>query len=359
MRFGLLSYSTRNLGDEIQSIAAQQFLPSVDEYIDRDYLSEYRSFDGNPTALICNGWFSHRPENWPPSPDIVPLFISIHLTEIVDESSAGLRPKELWLADGVADYFKRWSPVGARDLHTLNSLEEAGVDAYFSGCLSLTLKPADSPRWGDYVVAVDVPEEALDYLLRQSTKTVVVASHDRERSKGRQARFQEAQELLNLYQNASAVVTTLLHCAMPCLALQTPVYLIDVQQDQYRFSGLNRLVRHGSVKDFVEGGFDVNYPESNSDDYRVLGALLEERIMEFVANVSKGFASQPPMNGRSMEQARYRTLLEIHCRTVQENRDLKRNTRFPRLSAHLTSCKRIIAGWKKSVKWLLDIARPS
>ena len=36
VKYALYKYSTENIGDEIQSIAARRFLPQVDYYIDRD-----------------------------------------------------------------------------------------------------------------------------------------------------------------------------------------------------------------------------------------------------------------------------------------------------------------------------------
>lgn len=40
-KFALLNYSTENIGDEVQSIAARRFLPRIDEYVDRDKLAEW------------------------------------------------------------------------------------------------------------------------------------------------------------------------------------------------------------------------------------------------------------------------------------------------------------------------------
>ncbi|MBN8875078.1 MAG: hypothetical protein J0H67_19750, partial [Rhodospirillales bacterium] len=79
-RFGLFSYTdTHNLGDEIQSIAARQFLPRVDYYLDREHLSTFFPPKGESVALIMNAWYSHHPENWPPSEIVVPLLIAMHI----------------------------------------------------------------------------------------------------------------------------------------------------------------------------------------------------------------------------------------------------------------------------------------
>ena len=40
-KFALLNYSTENIGDEVQSIAARRFLPRIDEYVERDKLAEW------------------------------------------------------------------------------------------------------------------------------------------------------------------------------------------------------------------------------------------------------------------------------------------------------------------------------
>lgn len=80
MKFGLLNYSeSYNVGDQVQSLAAKQFLPRVDYYIDRDNLQAAAKI-GEEVKLIMNGWFMSKPENWPPPENIKPLFISLYIT---------------------------------------------------------------------------------------------------------------------------------------------------------------------------------------------------------------------------------------------------------------------------------------
>ena len=61
MKYGLLTYDENerffNVGDNIQSLAAKQFLPKVDEFINREELAEHK---GDAVNLIMNGWFSHN-----------------------------------------------------------------------------------------------------------------------------------------------------------------------------------------------------------------------------------------------------------------------------------------------------------
>ena len=60
MKYGLLKYDENkrffNVGDNIQSLAAKQFLPKVDEFLNREKLGEYKC---EKTKLIMNVkvWF--------------------------------------------------------------------------------------------------------------------------------------------------------------------------------------------------------------------------------------------------------------------------------------------------------------
>ena len=65
-KYALLKYNTDNIGDEIQSLAAKRFLPQVDYYLDRDNLNSFVPVsDNEDIKLIMNGWYSHKPQNFP------------------------------------------------------------------------------------------------------------------------------------------------------------------------------------------------------------------------------------------------------------------------------------------------------
>lgn len=148
MKFGLLTYeenkNTYNVGDYIQSLAAAQYLPRVDAYVNREKLADYR---GEKMKMILNGWFTHNTKNWIPSEDIEPLFISFHINNTAS--------KNMLSPEGVA-YLKKHEPIGCRDKFTVTLLQEKGIEAYFSGCLTLTLdsykKDPQVKREGFYVV---------------------------------------------------------------------------------------------------------------------------------------------------------------------------------------------------------------
>lgn len=284
-KYALLSYSTSNLGDEIQSLAAQQFLPQTDLMVDRDALnSELQDANGRH-KIILNGWYMSRPENWPPSSQLAPLITSFHISrEIFRENALRLRPSEVLMNARNAHYLRRHAPIGARDLWTLALLKKANIDAYFSGCLTLTLTVSGTRARKDYICANDLNAALLAALKSRGSLEIVPTTHSEKGPSPFADRFAAARRLLGLYASAKCVVTTRLHCAMPCLALGTPVLLIVNSPDLYRFSGLDRLVRHCSVANFLAGrvDFDFDDPSPNSSAYLPLRKKLIHLTQEYI-----------------------------------------------------------------------------
>jgi len=297
MKFGLVvPRHTGNLGDEIQSIAVERLLPRVDHWLERDDLG---SFAGNePVAAVVNGWYCFTPENWPPAPAIVPLLTSIHISATVGEGPAALSGRDVMLREPSLSYLRRHGPVGARDLETQQLLEAHGVESYFAGCLSLTLEPAGLPR-GPQVVLNEVPPEARDYIRGRTERPIVETVHIDKSTPFGKPRFAQARALLETYERAHCVVTTRLHCALPCLALGTPVVLLDVAPDRGRFAGLQDYLRHHTVPAFLgwPGHLDFDQPEPNRDDFRKLADLLRRRVGDFVAQAS---GSGPSVRDRTI-----------------------------------------------------------
>ena len=283
MPYALLRYSTTNLGDEIQSIAARQFLPSVDLLVDRDRPNVLPAGAEGPCKIIFNGWHTYAPENWPPSPGLIPLLLSIHITgEMPSLNKSRLRPADVLLQGRNLEFLRSREPVGARDLWTKDLLQNAGVDTYFSGCMTLTLgSGAKRPR-RDYACAVGftgpVPRN-----LRAGRRWIAV-SHEDNVTKSFDDRMTKAGQLLSLYAQAKCVVTTKLHCALPCLALGTPVLLVTSARDSYRFSGLRDLLHTCTPEEFRDGtmDFDFDNPPANKDDYLAYRTALIETVNPFV-----------------------------------------------------------------------------
>lgn len=283
-RYAALTYlDTLNLGDEIQTIAATRFLPRVDAWVDRERLDEFQDTDEH--KIILNGWFLHRPEHWPPSDKLKPLFVSFHLTRevVAGQNKLMLPPSATVLSPSGIAYLRRHEPIGARDLATLQQLESAGIKSWFSGCLTLTLKPENPSPRTETVYAVDVPDDVVSALERQYQGTIIRTSHVDGTLVG-EARFQRARELLSYYASAKAVVTTRLHCALPCLALDTPVLFIERARDPYRFDGLRDVLNRTSEQELLSGhcDFDLNDPPQNKKTWHGLRDQLIRTCRKFV-----------------------------------------------------------------------------
>lgn len=287
MEYGLLTYDIKahfNVGDYIQSLAARQFLPRVDQYVNRERLDEY---GGPGIKLIMNGWFMHQPEHWPPSPNVTPLFVSFHLTK---------RAAAMVLTERGVAYLKKYR-VGARDTFTLKVLQEKGIDSYFSNCLTLTLGRSYTHRPGTDVYFVDVLHKwhfigRRRRLLRKVFSDELIDSairiqhrHPAREYPTEESRFELADQYLRLYQNAKLVVTSRLHTALPCLAMGTPVIFVDGwvrTKERIRFEGvremLNMVEFHGND---VHSNFDLDHLR-NPDHHRQYVGELEKRCREFV-----------------------------------------------------------------------------
>lgn len=239
---GLLTYTTDNVGDDIQSVAARQHLPSVDAIIDRERL---RTYSGPPLSMLLNGWFCHDVANsWPPANQIRGLPISMHITEAAHRDIFS------------SDWLRNNPPIGARDVATLQRLRNAEIDSYFSGCLTLTFPRYTGSRTGIY--AVDVPSRyQLPRWLRASATAIghVIPQNVR-REPPRRLRM--AESLLAKYRKARFVVTTRFHCALPCVAMGTPVLLINGDD---RASGYEQIVHLATPDDARRGRFTYDFSD--------------------------------------------------------------------------------------------------
>ena len=277
-KFGLFFYNTENIGDEVQSIAAKRFLPRVDYYFDRDNIDGTDTGD-DEVKIIMNGWFTHKPENWPPkNKNINPLLIAMH----VEQDALNGRVAKAFVTDESKRFLNEHGPVGARNYPTLELLNKNGVEAYFSGCVTLTLKPDPRIKRQDYVLAVDVSDKVFDNIKSRTKRRVIRLDTYRSPDMTREEKFALAYYWLYLYQSAHAVVTTRLHTMLPCLAFQTPVFAI-AGRDPKRYSGLIDLVRHASENEFIKNEklFDLDKPDNNPEDYLALRKNLEQTCRKF------------------------------------------------------------------------------
>jgi hypothetical protein len=294
-KYGLLTYDTPapNLGDEIQSLAAKQFLPRVDYYIDRDRMSSFK--EKEIVHVIMNGWFKYNSGDWPPPANINPLFISFSITSFQNAHLNLANAK--WKS-----YYEKYEPIGCRDYYTLELLKNIGVKTYFSGCLTLTFRNKSRER-NNKIYFVDpfanswrynfpkpgdetFPDDIWKKFPRHIRNNGIFLTHAIT-EKDPDLRLQKAQQLIDTYSEAKLVVTSRLHCALPCLALGTPVvFIYDKDILGSRSGGLLDFIKHYSLEGMRNNNFDINWdnPESKLADFSDIADNLRKKCREFVEN---------------------------------------------------------------------------
>ena len=284
-KYGLFHYNTENIGDEIQSIAARRFLPKIDYYFDRDDIDATVVKSGEKVKLIMNGWYTHKPELWPPkTKSIEPLLISMFVeqTEGVNYSAKAFSSPES------VKFLNKFGPVGARDLSSRDFFNSIGVESYFSGCLTLTLIADKRVKKQDFILAVDVSDAVYNKVSSLTDRKIVRLDTYRLSDLTYDEKFKLAEYWLMLYQSAHVVVTPRLHCMLPCLALETPVIAIS-GRDPRRYNGLIDLTNHYTEEEFTDKSFkyDFEHPVSNPTKYKELRKNVEERCSTYTGFDSK------------------------------------------------------------------------
>lgn len=342
MKNGLLTYKLKgvekfNIGDYIQSLAASQFFnDNIDVFINR---GEIGTYSGDKIRLICNGWFKYDMETWPPTDDITPLFISFHINSVAKKDL--LNKKSI-------EYFKKRQPIGCRDKETYKLLKENGVDSYFSGCLTTTLGiKYKSTKRSNIVYFVDphirynkdvfsiliylwvlirnvgIVNNICKSLFKNTNfksliktaaffkdykkvfdpsllKEAIYINHMNKNAdfKSEEEKFNHAKKLIEKYAEAKLVVTSRIHCALPCLGLETSVIYIEntnQKETSYcRLDGLRDMLniisydKKGTMKVlFTEQKKKIgnNYNFKNKTSYVGFKDQMKYKCYDFVKNV--------------------------------------------------------------------------
>ena len=231
-----------------------------------------------------NGWFIHNKLAWPPSPYINPLLISMHF-KVLEDTDVG----DAYLKNFGGDFLKQYGPVGARDFETIKRLEKNNIDAYFSGCMTLTLEKFCKIKKKKKICLVDVSNEIISKVRKNSSYEIEVLSHTLNQSetekKNINERMNDVEKILKKYQESKLVITTRLHVALPCVALGTPVIVLHKEVfDEDRLGSFFNLFTNYVDEDFLE--MDIKHilekPKKNSKDFLKIKKELEKRCKDFI-----------------------------------------------------------------------------
>ena len=241
-KFAVMWASTKNIGDDIQTLAAINLLKknNITEYIyiDREKLSEY---NGEPVVLIMNGWYMHDITKFPPSSKITPIFISVYINneDIVKQN---------------INYFKKYEPIGCRDIYTTNLFKKYNIKSYFSGCLTLTFDEYNKKNNKIYIVDLKgsnggfLDEKLINLKLNFNKNDIEYINHDLFFKTDNEIqdvnfRMEKANELINKYKKAKLILTSRLHCVLPSRAFNTNVKFIHKNYNtDKRFKGLDVII---------------------------------------------------------------------------------------------------------------------
>ena len=275
-------YDTENIGDEIQSIAARRFLPKIDYYVNRDHLNDFKPKEKS-VKVIMNSWYMAPPYNWPPkSKKIDPLLISMYVERFNEHNLTD----QAFLSDESKKYIAKHGPFGARDTGTMEFMNKHGIESYFSGCMTLTLLPDKKVKRKNYVLVVDVPKRVLNKIKKSTKRPIITLNTERYTGLTYDEKMKIAEYWLTVYQSAHCVVTTRLHCMLPCLALGTPVYAIR-KTDMRRFGGLIDLTNNYSEREFIKKKINFDRPSRNPRKYEKIRDELVKKCKEFTGFDSK------------------------------------------------------------------------
>jgi lipopolysaccharide biosynthesis glycosyltransferase len=181
------------------------------------------------TWAITFGWFMHSifgRYDFPLHPHLRPIFISFHCN------------RQAILSPLAIEYLRAHGPVGCRDWTTVNLLLSAGVPAFFSGCLTTTLDIVFPDLDAQSRPGADAPVAYVDVKAPDGGESMPHAD-ERVRYETLADNLRRAIEVMEDYRSRySAVVTSRLHCYLPCRSIGMTVRFAPRNPADIRYDGL-------------------------------------------------------------------------------------------------------------------------
>ena len=233
--YGTLMYDKRvtqakdaNAGDETQGFSGLQFIPFLDNFVDRETMSSFRLSSGESNekvTMFINAFYGAASISWPPSStSLNPFIFSMHF-------GPGFK-KKVKTPESI-EYLKSHGPIGARDEPTLDFLQSLGVPSYFSACGTLLIRnpfPASLTRL-DEIIVVDVDQRAVDMIVPEEYRSQIVYIaqniEDIDMRSDRLTRYHYSYSMVMRFARAKLVITSHIHTGLPSVAMDTPVIFVE------------------------------------------------------------------------------------------------------------------------------------
>lgn len=237
-----------NLGDCIQNLAVRNLYSKINIF-DSDLIKVNRddipTYSGPECSLVMQAWYGDYMGTFPlPWTDkICPIFLGFHLNKVNNT-------RERFIKENIHEKMKPFMPIGCRDRNTRDFLLNLGVDAYFSGCMTLTFDTRTKQPEKGKIFMVDLRPRIKKYIPKKILKQVdeyITHQYFWDKypitSAGANKFEKDAEKILNRYKNeAKLIITSRIHVAMPCVAMGIPVVFITEAPNDERFDVLRGIL---------------------------------------------------------------------------------------------------------------------
>ncbi len=223
VKYAILGYDTLNIGDDMQSLITSILLPRVDYIIFRDNYdmiydfktgSRIKNID-EKVILIMNGNI-YKDAKLPHNDNIIPFYIS---TSLFFNNLGTLK-------NTCIDNYRNNLPFYSKDKYTSEKLLDKEIPSTYYGCLTQLFLPEhlslDKPNNKNITIFVDVDNKYIEqYKIEHSLDKIIKITHysDIYWRLSPIQRLDMCMGLLKIYYSAKKIITTRLHCFLPCRGL--------------------------------------------------------------------------------------------------------------------------------------------
>jgi len=295
--FAALKYdNSYNLGDNIQTLAALQYIKPPTLWIDRDTgtKTEISKTNCKDVILILNGWFSDKyTALFPLEYKILP--ISFHLDR--SDHKCDNRYKHLrqmgsnLISKHLFQHSLKNGHIGCRDLSTLKYCQDNNIKSYFSGCLTLTLNKPVVKKISRILVVdahIDYPDLLKKFLQTNCVKKpIVYISQALNKMYTNDIKLVMAKNHLKQIAESDVVITSRLHTYLPAIAFNIPVIFVAKDLTDPRFEGLVSneycyIITNNNIPVLDINNFKwENMPEGKNELLKI-GETLKTQVIQWI-----------------------------------------------------------------------------